>query len=178
MQHIVSSWRRSRRAGLSPKRLEPLCSQPAAASRALKSHSRTAENAAFCFFLFVCVSAGTLLGRCSASTHTHTHSTVDLQLGGSGCSLEPHTNIPHSPSAALRLPDPLTHTVLCRRRFFSHSACRPQIPLNESLRLKFRASLPAGWDNPSGSLLPLQSGMFSEIKWSWNDSRTPLKRAQ
>lgn len=82
----------------------------------LKSHSRTAENAAaFCYlwFLFggwcvsVCVCPRAVIRTASGcwkddvfsldSTHTHTHSTVDLQLVGCGCSLESHTSIPHSP---------------------------------------------------------------------------------
>lgn len=41
--------------------------------------------------------SGCWTGDVFSLSHTHTHSTVDLQLAGSGCSPEPHTNIPHSP---------------------------------------------------------------------------------
>lgn len=115
IQHIVSSWRRSRRTGLSPKAppaaLQPTCSR-SLSWNLTPGRPRTPPPFVICgfclegdVFLFVCV-LGRLLGRraaagrmmCSASSpHTHTHSTVALQLAGSACSLESHTNIPHSP---------------------------------------------------------------------------------
>jgi len=83
-----------------------------------------------CFCLCV---LGPLLGRRAAAgrrcvhTHTHTHSTADLQLSGSGCSLEPHTNIPHSPVQRFSF---LTRSHRLHRRFLrrrlSHSVCPPQ----------------------------------------------------